>query len=76
MFIASFLMSGDDEIKKFAETYHLTFPVGKDNGIARTMGVRGIPASVFVSKTGTIVKKHRGEIDYAEIVSFIEAALK
>lgn len=69
-------MSSDKDIKKFVETYKITFPVGQEDGIARTLGARGLPATVFITKEGKIAKRHRGVIDYAELVSNIEAILK
>ncbi len=74
--IGAFVKSGDDDIKKFAETYKLTFPVGKDNGIQEKLGVHGRPVTVFIDKKGTIVKRHIGLITYEQLVSNIEALLK
>ncbi len=71
-----FVMGGDDDIKKFAETYKITFPVGRDNGLARDLGVRGIPVTVFIDKKGRIVKRHIGIIDYRELSSNIGKLLK
>ncbi len=42
LFIGVFTMSGDADIRKFAATYRLTFPVGKDNRLSRALGVMGI----------------------------------
>lgn len=69
-------MSKDPDIKEFAETYKLTFPVGKDNGIVSSLSVRGIPTTVFINKDRKVVKRHHGEIDYAELVSGIGTILK
>lgn len=69
-------MSRDDEIRKFAETYQMTFPVGKEDGMARMLSVRGIPATVFVARDGRIARRHMGEITYEELASNIEAILK
>ena len=75
-FIWVFVMSKDQDIKEFAETYKLTFPVGKDNGIVNSLSVRGIPTALFINKDRKVVKKHHGVIDYSELVSGIEAILK
>lgn len=40
-------MSSDDDIRKFVETYKITFPVGKEKGLAGILGVRGIPVTVY-----------------------------
>ncbi len=69
-------MSSDDEIKKFVETYKMTFPVGRENGIAGILGVRGIPVTVFVAKDGRIIKRHIGVVSQQELTSNIETILK
>ena len=69
-------MSEDEEIRKFVETYRITFPVGRENGIARMLGVRGIPTTVFVAKDGRIVKRHIGVITNEELNSNIGTILK
>lgn len=58
------------------ETYKITFPVGRENGIAEKLGVRGIPVTVFLDRNGKIAKRHIGVINYAELSSNIEAILK
>jgi hypothetical protein len=68
--------SKDDEIKKFVETYKMTFPVGREDGIAGMLSVRGMPATVFVARDGRIIKRHIGVITYDELTSNIEAMLK
>jgi len=75
-FLGVFVMSKDEEIKKFVETYKMTFPVGRENGIAGILGVKGIPSTVFVGKDGRIIKRHNGAISYEELASNIEAILK
>ena len=69
-------MSKDDEINKFVETYKMTFPVGREDGIAGMLSVKGMPATVFVAKDGRIIKRHIGVITYEELASNIEAILK
>ncbi len=58
------------------ETYKITFPVGRENGIAGTLGVRGIPVTVFIDKKGRIVKRHIGTVTYEQLALNIEAILK
>ena len=58
------------------ETYKITFPVGKENGIAKELGVRGIPVTVFLDKNGRVVKRHIGIIDYPELSTNVETILK
>ncbi len=69
-------MSGDSDIRKFLETYKITFPVGKDNGLARSLGARGLPVTVFIARDGRIVSRHIGAITREELASNIEAILK
>jgi hypothetical protein len=75
-FLGVFVMSKDDEIKKFVDTYKMTFPVGKEDGMAGMLGVRGMPVTVFVAKDGRIVNRHIGIITQQELTSNIEAILK
>jgi hypothetical protein len=70
-FIGVFAQSSDDQIRKFAETYRITFPVGRDNGLARLLGARGIPVTVFLDRHGRIVKRHIGSITFTELSSTI-----
>jgi len=58
------------------ETYKITFPVGRENGIAEKLGVRGIPVTVFLDKNGRVSKRHIGMINYEQLVTNIEAVLK
>ena len=67
--------SKDNEIKAFADEFHLTFPVGTENGIATTLGVKAIPETLFIGKDGQIVSRHSGTIYYEELVAGIERLL-
>ena len=58
------------------ETFKITFPVGRENGIAEALGIRGIPATVFITKDGRIARRHIGVINYAELAADIEAILR
>ncbi len=69
-------MSSDDDIRKFVETYKITFPVGKEKGLAGILGVRGIPVTVYIDKKGRIVRRDIGTVTYADLSSGIEAILK
>lgn len=69
-------MSGAEDIRKFAEAYRITFPVGRDSGIAQKLGARGIPVTIFLDRNGRIAKRHIGGIDYAQLSTNIEAILK
>ena len=74
-FLGVSVLSEDDDIK-FSEAYTITFPVGKENGIGRMLGVMGIPLTVFISREGKITKKFIGDISYAELTANIRAMLK
>ena len=75
LFLGVFVQSDDKEIREFAETYHQTFPVGKDTGTAEALDVKAIPVTLFIDKNGVIVKRHRNTIDYEELVTGIEMLL-
>lgn len=75
-FLGVFTGSSDDDIREFVKTFGITYPAGKDEGIARKLGVRGIPVTVFVAKDGRIVKKHFGGITLEELETNIGAMLK
>jgi hypothetical protein len=76
MFVGVFVMSKHHEIRKFVETYGITYPVGKENGIARILDVPAMPATVFINRDGKIIRKHLDEINYDGIISGIEAILR
>lgn len=75
-FIGVFVQSSDDDIRKFTETFKITFPVGRESGIGQKLGARGIPVTVFLDKNGRIAKRHIGSIDYAQLSANIEVILK
>jgi hypothetical protein len=58
------------------DTFKITFPVGKDNGLAKDLGAQGVPVTIFIDKNGRIVKRHFSIIDYEQLSSNIEAMLK
>lgn len=76
VFFGVFGSSSDDEIRDFAETYKLTFPVGKDGGIVEAFGVRAIPQTFIFAKDGTCLKRIVGTASYKEIARYIEKSLE
>jgi thiol-disulfide isomerase/thioredoxin len=76
LFLGIFVASSDKSILRFAEKYRLTFPVGKGDGISGQFGRKPFPATMFVSRDGTILGKHFGEVGYDELVAGIEEILK
>ena len=75
LFLGVFVQSNDKEIRDFAETFHQTFPVGKDTGIAEALEVKAIPVTLFIDRSGRIIKRHRNVIDYEELATGIEKLL-
>lgn len=71
-----FVLSSDDDIRKFVETFKLTFTGGRENGIAEKLGVRGIPMTVFLDRSGKVTKRHIGVITNEQLVANIEPMLK
>ena len=69
-------MGEDEDIKKFAETYKITFPVGRDKELAKKFRVVGLPVTVFIARNGKIAKQHFGLITREDLKSNIEAILK
>lgn len=76
LFLGIFVASSDKSILGFAEKYRLTFPVGKADGITEQFSWKPFPATAFVSRDGTILRKHFGEVGYDELVAGIEEILK
>lgn len=75
LFIGDFVMSKDRDIRQFVETFKITFPVGRDDGIAETFGVRGVPVTIFIGKNGRTAKKHAGGITAADLQLNIDKLL-
>jgi hypothetical protein len=69
-------MSKKKEIKEFAEKFHITYPVGQENGIAEALGAEGNPETIFIAGDGRIVKRHTDTINYSELESGIKEILK
>ena len=74
-FLGVFVTSEDKDIREFAETFHQTFPVGKDTNVAKIMDVKAIPETLFIGRDGKIIERHRNTIDFEELVAGIEKLL-
>jgi hypothetical protein len=74
-FLGVFLGSSEKDIRKFAATYHITFPVGKNSGVAEALDVKAMPATVFIDREGRILKVHMDTIYYDELATAIEKML-
>ena len=75
-FLGVFIMSEEKDIRNFAEKYQIAFPVGKDNGIAKTLGAKAIPETIFINKEGEILQRHIGIIHFDELKAGIDKIIK
>ena len=57
------------------EKFHLTYPVGMENGIADALGAKGIPRTIFINKEMRVVKRHSDTISYEELAAGINQIL-
>ncbi len=71
-----FPKSTDEDIKKFAETFHLTFPVGGDNGMTEIFKITRIPVTIFIGKDGEIKKRIDGTTNYKTLHNGIRELLQ
>jgi len=76
VFLGVFSASSDSSIRKFAEKYGLTFPVGRAEGLAEMFGLKPFPSAAFVAPGGRVLRKHTGQISYEELSEGIEEILK
>ena len=76
LFLGAFVLSEEKDISKFARQQHLTFPVGRDTGIAVALGaVKGIPETIFIGRNGRIFSRHSGATDYGALAAGIKELL-
>ncbi len=71
-----FIGSTDDDIKKFAATFNITSPVGRDNGMTQAFHITGIPVTVFIGKDGEITRQVTDTIKYKDLDSGIKELLQ
>jgi thiol-disulfide isomerase/thioredoxin len=71
-FLYVLAVSKDEEIREFVETYKITYPVAKDNGVVGILGVRAIPQTFFFSKGGKFEKRIMGVATHKELTRNIE----
>ncbi|MBY6036859.1 TlpA family protein disulfide reductase [Fictibacillus nanhaiensis] len=66
----------EKEVKEFAETYRLPFPVLLDSEgtVANTYKTVTIPTTFIVDAKGIIKQKHIGPMSYEMMVDFVKAA--
>ena len=70
-----FSMSKEKEIRKYAKNFNLTYPVGKEAGIADALGAKGIPNTFFLDTEMNIVAKHLSTISYQDLENGIQKIL-
>jgi peroxiredoxin len=77
-FVGIFVRDRESEVRKFVQTYGLSFPVGLDDGmkIANSYGFVGTPFTVVVSKSGTISDRRAGPQSEKVLREKIEKLLK
>lgn len=71
-----FVGSKDNDIKEFVETFHLSTPVGGDNGMTKAFHITSIPVTVFIGKDGEIKKQVNGTIKYKPLHEGIQELLQ
>lgn len=76
LFLGVFAQNRDEDIRMFAGKYQLTYPVGKENGIAEALGADGIPVTFFITRDGKIARQHTDTINYKVLSEGIEEILK
>ena len=64
-------------LEAFAQERELTFPIllDEDGSVARTYGVRGIPATFFIDRDGVIRTQHIGPLGESLIARYLEPVL-
>jgi len=71
-----FVKAKDKDIREFTETFHLTFPVGRDNGITDTFQIKSIPVTIFIGKDGEVKKRINDTIENKPLREGIEQLLQ
>ena len=77
-FVGIFVKDREAEVRKFVQTYGLSFPVGLDDGrrIADTYKFIGTPFTVLVSRDGQIVERRAGPQSEKALREKIEKLLR
>ncbi|MNX67211.1 Thiol-disulfide oxidoreductase ResA [compost metagenome] len=68
---------GAKDVVPFAKEYGITYPLalGNQDVVDRYGGIRGIPTSFLLDRTGNIVQKWPGMIDRATLEKAVTAVL-
>ena len=77
-FVGFFIRDKEPEVRKFVQTYGLSFPVGLDDGkkIADSYKFVGTPFTVVISKDGEISNRTTGPQSEKALRAKIEKLLK
>jgi peroxiredoxin len=77
-FVGIFVKDRESEVRKFVQTYGLSFPVGLDDGrkIADSYKFIGTPFTVVISKDGEISNRATGPQSENALRAKIEKLLK
>ena len=77
-FVGIFVKDRESEVKKFVQTFGITFPVGLDDGrkIADSYKFIGTPFTVLLSKEGEIIERRAGPTSEEALRQKIEKLLK
>ncbi len=64
--------------QQFLQEYHVTYPTGPDTSgsISVDYGVSNVPATVFINRSGVVVREHLGQIDAKTLDAEIQQLLK
>ena len=66
------------EAQQFLQKYHVTYPTGPDSSgsISVDFGVSNVPATVFIDRSGVVVRVHLGQVDAKTLDAEIQQLLK
>ena len=76
VFLGVFIQSRENQIRSFAESTHMSFAVGLDEGIAQKLRAVGVPTTFFVARDGSVAKRHVGVGTYSRIIMGVEEILR
>jgi len=77
-FIGIDYQDSQSEAQQFLQKYGITYPVGPDSSgsISVDYGVSNIPATIFIDRSGVVVRTDLGPLDAATLQSEIQQLLK
>ncbi len=66
------------EARQFLQKYHVTYPTGPDTSgtISVDFGVSNVPSTVFIDRSGVVVRKILGPVDAKTLEAEIQHLLK